>query len=110
MKQITNIKKGISFLAILGLFVLAPVLASACSNLGPQKHMGVVLSVDPIKGTMALMDAETQETLHFVINESLLKKIHINDRIIIRFQEEQDQLIAKDLEVHASKKGVSFHS
>ncbi len=108
MKQITNIKKSIAFLAILGVFVLAPVLASACSNLGPEKHMGIVLSVDPIKGTMALMDAETQQSLLFIMDESLLKKIHVNDRIIIRFQKKQDQLIAKDLEVHASKKGVSF--
>ncbi len=109
MKQITSIKKGIASLAILGVFVLAPVLASACSNLGPEKHMGIVLSVDPIKGTMALMDAETQQSLLFIMDESLLKKIHVNDRIIIRFQKKQDQLIAKDLEVHASKKGVSFH-
>ncbi|MBN4050052.1 hypothetical protein JYT17_00360 [Nitrospira defluvii] len=109
MKQITTIKKGISFLVILGLFVLAPVLASACSNLGPEKHMGVVLSVDPIKRTMTLMDAETQKPLLFVMDEALLKKIHVNDRIVIRFQKKQEQLIAKDLEVHASKKGVSFH-
>lgn len=108
MKQTITIKRGISFLAILGLLVLAPGLSSACSNLGPEKHMGIVLSVDPIKGTMALIDAETQQTLNFVMDETLLKKIHVNDRIVITFQEKKDQLIAKDLVVHVSRKGVSL--
>lgn len=108
MKQITTIKRGIAFLAILVLFVLAPGWASACSNLGPDKHMGTVLSIDPIRGTMALMDAETQQTLDFVMSEVLLKRIHVNDRIVIIFQTKKDQLIAKDLVVHASRKGVSL--
>ena len=104
MKQITTIKTGIVFLAV---FVLGSTWALACSNLGPGKHMGVVLRLDPAKGTMALMDAETRETLDFEIPESLLEKIHVDDRIVITFQKKKDHLLAKDVVVRTSKRGVT---
>lgn len=106
MKQIMTIKRGVSFLAVLAVLALGPAWASACSNLGPEKHMGIVLQLDPIKGTMALMDAETQTTLHFVMAEDLLKKINVNDRIVITFHKKKDQLVAKDIVVQVSKRGV----
>jgi len=107
MKKIGAIKSFISFLAIFAALVFGPVWASACSNLGPEKHMGIVLRVDPMKGTMALMDAETRKTLNFKIDENLLKKIHVNDQIVITFKEKEDELIAKDVVVHASTRGVT---
>ena len=105
MKKIINLKTGLSLIG--AVLLLAPVWAAACSNLGPDKHMGIVTLVDPLKGTLSLMDAETQKTIAFVTGEELLKKVHVNDRIVVTFETDKDQHVAKEIVVHASKKGVS---
>ncbi len=105
MKKIINLKTGVSLIG--AVLLLAPVWAAACSNLGPDKHMGMVTLVDPLKGTLSLMDAETKNTIVFLTGEELLKKIHVNDQVVVTFETDKNQHVAKDIVVHASKKGVS---
>ena len=97
-----QMKKGVA----IGLFVvLVSVgagisLVSACANLGPGKHMGVVKMIDPIKGVFTLVDAETRRSIRFRINDDLLKKVKISNTIVVTYQAGKDGLVAKEIVVH----------
>ncbi|MFQ5587469.1 MAG: hypothetical protein ACE5F7_01400 [Nitrospiria bacterium] len=105
MNKISILKWGIIF-AVFSTLVLGVDPASACSSLGSEKHMGVVKFVDPGKGTMSLIDAETQKVLTFVSKKDLLKKVHMNDTIVVTFEKKDTQLIAKAIVVHRSARGM----
>jgi len=88
------------FVALLGLSVeRSQVLA--CSNLGPGKHMGVVKMIDPIQGVFSIVDAETRRSVRFETEEKLLKTIHVDDTIVVRYlKTEKGPFIAKEIVVH----------
>lgn len=90
---------------IMGL-VFTPIPASACSNLGPEKHMGVVRLVNPIKGTLSLIDAETRRTIEFVVGKNLIHKVGVNDTVVVTFEQKDQLLVAKAIVVHTSAKGL----
>lgn len=105
MNKITAVKWAAAFVLFSALgFGWGPV--SACSNLGPEKHMGIVKFVDPAKGTMSLIDAESQQMLTFVAEGDVLNKVNMNDTIVVTFEKKETQLIAKEIVVHRSARGM----
>ncbi|MFQ5753254.1 MAG: hypothetical protein ACE5HI_14780 [bacterium] len=94
-----KIKLAIAFFAVLFGVSTSVVPVLACSNLGPGKHLGIVRMVDATQGTLTLIDAETRKAIHFLIAEDLLKKVQRNDRVIITFKSEKDQLIVEDIAI-----------
>jgi len=88
------------FVVLLGLSA-GEAKVSACSNLGPGKHMGIVQIIDPIQGTFTIVDAETRRPVLFETAEALLKKVKIDDTIVVTYlKTEKNQFIAKDIVVH----------
>ncbi len=78
----------------------------ACSSLGPEKHMGIVTFVNPEKGTMSLIDAESQKAMAFVGESDVLNKINVNDTIVVTFEEQKTGLVAKAVVVHRAAKSA----
>lgn len=91
-------KKWAIFLAFLGISAAAQA-AWACSNMGPDKHMGVVQAVDAQGGAFTLVDAETGKPLRFVTSAEQLKKVKANDKAVITFKTEGEKLVAKEIMV-----------
>ena len=68
--------------------------------------MGVVRLVNPIKGTLSLIDAETQRPIEFVAEKDLIHKVGVNDTVVVTFVQKDQLLIAKAIVVHTSAKGL----
>lgn len=71
----------------------------ACSNMGPDKHVGMVKAIDTKEGTLTLIDAETGKPLQFATSASLLKGVKVNDKAVVTFKSEGAHLITKELVV-----------
>ena len=102
MKNKTRLGLLAGFFIVLFGVSIGSNLVSACSNLGPGKHMGVVKMIDSVKGAFTLVDAETRRPVRFMIGEDLLKTVKINDTIVVTYhQTEKGQFVAKEIVVHA---------
>ncbi len=106
MKNIIQMKCVVWIIAVLFGASSGSALSLACSNLGAGKHMGVVRMIDPIKGALSIIDAETRRPITFVTGENSLKSVHVNDTVVITFERDKDQLIAKEIVVHKSGLGL----
>ena len=69
----------------------------ACSNMGPNKHVGMVKAIDLKEGVLTLIDAETGKPLQFATSASLLKEVKVNDKAVVTFKSEGERLVAKEL-------------
>ncbi len=98
-----NIKREIklifSIAVVLVVFFVASLPAMACSNLGPDKHMGVVQNIDVAKGELTVIDAESQKPIVFLIGQETLKGLKAKDVVMITFQSDQGQLRVKHLQI-----------
>lgn len=96
-----QIKKQVSAATIfVALLVLSTGPAAwACSNMGPDKHVGMVKAIDLKGETLTLIDAETGKPLQFATPASLLKGVKVQDRAVVTFRSEGERLIAKELVV-----------
>jgi hypothetical protein len=84
---------------ILALFLTlsAGTAVWACSNMGPDKHVGMVKAIDTKEGTLTLIDAETGKPLQFATSASVLKGVKVNDKALVTFKSEGERLVAKEL-------------
>ncbi len=105
MKKMTKIMWAV--VAVFSGVIFAGGSVLACSSLGPEKHMGVVKFVDPDKGTMSLIDAESQKAIAFVGEGDVLKKVNVNDTIVVTFENHKTGLLAKAVVVHRAAQGAS---
>ena len=71
----------------------------ACSNMGPDKHVGMVKAIDLKEGVLTLIDAETGKPLQFATSASLLKGVKVQDKAVVTFKSEGERLVAKELVV-----------
>jgi hypothetical protein len=92
-------KRSRSAVLILAAFwlVSAGTAVWACSNMGPDKHMGMVKAIDLKEGVLTLIDAETGKPLEFATQASLLKGVKVNDKAVVTFKSEGERLVAKEL-------------
>ncbi|MFQ5543693.1 MAG: hypothetical protein ACE5FY_05010 [Nitrospiria bacterium] len=107
MKNSQKIRSTIGIVTVF--FVLFGVIGftMACSNLGNGKHMGIVKIIDPIKGILTIVDAETRQAIPFITKDNLLKTVHVNDTVVITFEKNEGHLISKSIVVHAVEMGIS---
>ena len=82
---------GIVLLATL-LFHSVP--ASACKSAGPNKHVGVVLSVNIQDHVIVIKDAENGDKMSFKAAQPLLKDIRVNQEVVITFEKNGTEMIA----------------
>ncbi len=93
-----RIQRAVSILAVF--FVLSTGAAVwACSNMGPDKHVGMVKAIDLKEGVLTLIDAETGKPLQFATSASLLKGVKVQDKAVVTFKSEGERLVAKELVV-----------
>jgi hypothetical protein len=77
-------------------------LGWACSSMGPDKHMGVVKSIDTPEGAFVIVDAETGKPIQFMASNKLLEGVKVNDKAVVTFKMEGDRLLAEKIEVGKS--------
>jgi hypothetical protein len=93
-----NRKKQSAVLMLAMLFTLLTGAGVwACSNMGPDKHVGLVKAIDMKEGVLTLIDAETGKPLQFATAASLLKEVKVNDKAVVTFKSEGERLVAKEL-------------
>lgn len=73
--------------------------SSACSSMGPDKHVGIVKEIHLDRGVLTLIDAETGRPIQFTASTELLKEARINKKATITFKKESDRLAAQNIEV-----------
>jgi Cu/Ag efflux protein CusF len=69
----------------------------ACKSAGPNKHIGIITSVDAGGKTFTLRDAETDHLMTFAVTEKILQDLKVEDRVMVSFKEEDGKLIAVDI-------------
>jgi hypothetical protein len=93
-------------LGALVLFLVISVAATglgwACSSMGPDKHMGVVKSIDTPVGAFVIVDAETGKPIQFAASAKLLEGVKVNDKAVVTFKMEGDRLLAEKIEIRKS--------
>ena len=92
--------KGISGVLFVGmaLTLLWTGPLSACSSMGPGKHVGVVQAVQIDKGILMLIDAETGKPIAFSASPELLQKTRAQEKVIMTFKTEGARLVAQNIE------------
>jgi hypothetical protein len=72
--------------------------AVACDNMGPGKHVGQVVAVDPAAGTITIMDAQTRAPISFSADKQTLEPIRTQRNVIISFRTEGDRLVVEAIQ------------
>ena len=62
--------------------------ALACKTAGPNKHVGVVQSIDTRLKTFSITDAESGMEMTFEASHQLLERIKVNTQIIVTYRTE----------------------
>lgn len=86
------------FLGAVGLSVLWGIPASACSSLGPDKHVGLVKEVQIEKGILMLIDAESGKPIAFSASPDLLQKVNAQEKAIVTFKMDGAKMVAQKIE------------
>lgn len=82
------------FAALLSL----PGAVLACDALGPNAHVGPVLSIDKQAQSFTLLDAQTRAPVTFRADDALLERVEqAEGRIIVDFEREGSTLRAQDI-------------
>ncbi len=80
---------------LLAAILMAPASSQACSALGPNKHLGTVISLDAAAQTITVLDAQTRQPVTFLANEELLNEArNAKGQIIVDYETEGTQLRA----------------
>ncbi len=92
--------KPITFASLVFALLFAAGGAFACSAMGPNTHVGQIISLDKAAGTLTIQDAETRKPITFVLKDQLLlKAASARGQVIIHYSgEEGGQLIATDIQ------------
>ncbi|MFQ5486969.1 MAG: hypothetical protein ACE5ET_00800 [Gammaproteobacteria bacterium] len=75
-------------------------IALACSAMGPNTHVGRIISLDRTAGTLTIQDAETRKPITFILKDQLLlKAASAQGQVIIHYNgEEGGKLVATDIQ------------
>ena len=75
-----------------------PAVSFACKSAGPNKHVGIVLSVIPKDHLLTLRDAETGETMRFRVAEQLAGGIRSDQQVVITFEMSGKEMVATKIQ------------
>lgn len=84
-------------LVAVGLALSTP--AFACKSAGPDKHVGVVISINLLTHTLVLKDAETGEKMTFFAEEQLIKPLQPNQNAIVTYKNSEQGMVATQIKV-----------
>jgi len=85
--------------SLLGIILIVTLMicsipASACKSAGPNKHVGVVLSINLTDHLIVIKDAENGDQMTFKAAQPILKNIKVNDEVVITFEKSGTGMIA----------------
>jgi hypothetical protein len=84
---------------ILAVFILWGTTAVwACKSAGANKHIGNVTTIDSGSKTFTIRDAETDDLITFETNDAVLRKLQVNNRVMVGFQDDHGKMIAVDVQ------------
>ena len=73
--------------------------AFACKSAGPDKHVGIVVSINIKTHTLILKDAETGENMTFIAQDQLIKPLQPNQNAIITYKNSDKGMVATQIKV-----------
>ena len=80
---------------LLAAIFLVPASSLACSVLGPNKHVGMVIGLDSAAQTITVLDAQLNRPVTFLANEKILSEVkNAKGQIIVDYEAEGTQLRA----------------
>jgi hypothetical protein len=82
---------------LMGLVLSYPALA--CKSAGPNKHVGVIVSINLKEHTLILKDAETGEEMTFKAAEQLIKPVRPNQEAVVTFEKTEKGMVATKIKV-----------
>jgi len=94
MKRMHSI--AVVFLAV-GLLLGMTTSAMACKAAGKDKHVGVVMKIDPAAGTFTIRDAETEHLMTFQATGKQLQELKVKDQVMVSYKEQDGKLVAVDI-------------
>jgi len=80
-----------------GLVLSVP--AFACKSAGPNKHVGVIVSINLKEHSLVLKDAETGEEMVFIAAEQLIKPVQPNQNAIVTYEKTEKGMVATKIKV-----------
>ncbi len=92
--------KRIGYFLALPALIMAGNAAWACSAMGPNTHIGQVMSLDRDAKTLTILDAETRQPITFVLNDQLLlRAASAQGQVIVHYSGEEDgRLVATNIQ------------
>ncbi len=92
--------KTTTITSVLGALVLfASTTAWACSAVGPNKHVGMLLNIDKPGQSFTVLDAETNRPITFLADEALLTRLTgAKGQILVDFEAEGSKLRATSVQ------------
>jgi hypothetical protein len=92
------LKKNIVIsIMIAGLALSTP--AFACKSAGPDKHVGIIVSVNLKEHLLVLRDAETGEEMTFKAAEQLIKMVQPKQNAIVTYEKTDKGMVATKIKV-----------
>ena len=86
-------------LAILTLLSVISPAALACSAMGPNTHVGEIISIDSANKTFTIQDAETQQPISFSASENILLSLASkHGEVVVRYSGSGKPLTAVDVQ------------
>ena len=74
---------------------LLPLGAFACEGMGPNVHVGNVVSVDAKKHTFTIKDAQSQSPVTFVASDDIITALHdMSGMVRVNYTKSEEQLKA----------------
>jgi hypothetical protein len=70
----------------------------ACKSAGANKHIGHVTTIDSGSKTFTIRDAETDDLMTFEVNDTVLGKLRVNDRVMVGYRDDHGKMIAVDVQ------------
>ena len=73
--------------------LLAGASVMACDQMGPNVHVGNVVSIDRASSTFVILDAQSQQPIQFTAaSAKALDTLHVNDSVKVNYEETEGKL------------------
>jgi hypothetical protein len=73
--------------------------AFACKSAGPDKHVGVIVSINLKEHILVLKDAETGEEMTFKAAEQLIKAVQPKQNAVVTYEKTDKGMVATKITV-----------